>query len=238
MSRLLFYLAISKLKAQPQKPGRHELTAQLAEKAWLLAVRDDLHFLPVSTDGALNGSGLDIRHMNFIFYIYSLPLILGGSAHIVVSCEPVGCSSMPTRRASVGATKSRQFSQCLSPHGARSVPTSLITHQTRQRLHSSPSAGWGLSATVLYTRCLSTALLFTISRTNARYFHSKGRKCLSGMLESLNCVFIFVVIFFRLHNWEALNNETKPQKYPCELWLLLPAGSHFLIWSVLLLIQW
>lgn len=96
MSHLLFYLAISKLKARSQKPGRHELTAQLAEKARLLAIGDDLHFPPVSIEGALNGSALDIRHMNFILYIHSLRLILGGSAHIVFSSEPVGCSSILT----------------------------------------------------------------------------------------------------------------------------------------------
>lgn len=59
------------------------------------------------------------------------------------------------------------------------------------------SLSWmGLSANVFYTRCLSPAMPFTISHTNARSFHSESRKCLSGTLEGLNCVFIFVVIFF------------------------------------------
>lgn len=38
-------------------------------------------------------------------------------------------------------------------------------------------------------------MLFTISHTNARYFHSKGRKCLSGTLEGLNCVYVCCYFF-------------------------------------------
>lgn len=238
MSHLLFYLAISKLKAQSQNPGRHELTAQLAEKARLLAVGDDFRFPPVSIDGALNGSALDTRHRNFILYIHSLRLILGGSAHIVFSSEPVGCSSIPTWRTPVGAAKPCQFSQCLSPHGARSVPTSLITHPTRQRLHSSPSAGWAYLLT-FSTRDVQAQLCLLLYLTQMPdIFTAKAGNAYQERRKAWTVCLSLLLFFFKRYNWKAVNNETKPQKYPCELWLLLPAGSHFLIWSVLLLIQW